>query len=113
MKTKELITSYDETNDVLSGKLTDKNGFVANYFIGGGIFLSMDKNKNPVAFYIDDASKSLGVDKYTLEDPHIAVAIQSNDLEIDFEIYVSSNKIFKLKSNNRFGFEISELWDTN
>ena len=113
MKTKELVASYDETNDILSGKLVDKNGFVANYFIGGGVFLNADKNNMPVSFYIDEASKSLGVDKQTLEDPHIAIAIDSNGLEMDFEIYVSSNKIFKLKSDNRFGFEISELWDTN
>ena len=113
METKELVTSYDETNDILSGKLTDKNGFAANYFIGGGIFLNTDKNNMPVSFYIGEASKSLGVDKKILENPHIAVAIDSDDLEIDFEIYVAYDKIFKLKSSNRFGFEISELWDTN
>ncbi|WP_407381141.1 hypothetical protein [Methanobrevibacter sp.] len=113
MKTKELITSYDETNDILAGKIIDKNGFIANYTIGNGIFLNTDENNKPISFFIGDASKALNVEKEVLEDPNVAVVIDTDDSQIDFEIYVSSNKIFKLKSDNRFGFEISEIWNTN
>ncbi len=113
MKTKELVTSYDATNDILAGKLLDENGFTANYAIGKGIFLNTDENNMPTSFYIGEASQVLNVEKEILKDPNVAVAIDSDDSEIDFEIFISSNKIFKLKSNNRFGFEISEIWDTN
>ncbi|MBQ9025238.1 MAG: hypothetical protein IJ104_02495 [Methanobrevibacter sp.] len=113
MKTKELITSYDATNDILAGKLLDEKGFMANYTIGNGIFLNTDENNMPTSFYIGEASQKLGVDKEVLKDPNVAVAIDSDDSGIDFEIFISSNKIFKLKSDNRFGFEISEMWDTN
>ena len=43
METKELISSYDEVNDTFVGKMSDKNGYYANYDIADGIFLNIDK----------------------------------------------------------------------
>ena len=33
MKIKELISSYDETNDIFVGKISEKNGYYSNYDI--------------------------------------------------------------------------------
>ena len=38
METKELISSYDETNDIFVGKISEKNGYCVNYEFSKGIF---------------------------------------------------------------------------
>ena len=51
MKTKQMISSYDEINDTFVAKISDKDGYYANYDIADGIFLNIDKNGFPVSRY--------------------------------------------------------------
>ena len=67
METKELISSYDKRNDIFVGRISEKNGYWANYEFSKDIFLNMDKNYLPSSIQINGASDVLNVDKSVLE----------------------------------------------
>lgn len=102
MITNELISSYDETNDILLCKISEVNGYIANYDISDGIFLNVDKNRLPVSIYINNASEVLNVDKCILEDPNVCVFIKCTKRELNFELFIANKRIYSSKSMNRF-----------
>lgn len=102
MKTNELISSYDETNDILICKISEVNGYSANYDISDGIFLNVDKNQLPASIFIKHASEVLNVKKCILEDPNICVFIKCTKKELDFELLIANKRIYASKSMNRF-----------
>lgn len=102
MITKELISSYNEKNDTFVCKLSDKNGYVANYDISNGIFLSTDINNLPVSFFIGDASNVLNVNKSILENPKVSIYLKCSKEEIDFELFIADKRIYSSKSGNYF-----------
>ena len=102
METKELISSYDEINDTFVGKMSDKNGYHANYDIADGIFLNLDKNNLPVSVHINNASDVLNVSKKILEDPNVSILIESVGDKINFKLCISGREIFRNKSRNMF-----------
>lgn len=112
MENKKIISSYNETNDTLSGKIFGRNGYIADYEIDNEIFLSTDENNLPVSFQIDNASKTLGFTKEALKNPNIRVAISSDDLKIYFDVFLSSQMIFTSQFKNNFGFKLDEIWNS-
>ena len=102
MKTNELISSYDETNDILLCKISEVNGYSANYDISDGIFLNVDKNQLPASIFIKRASVVLNVKKSILEDPDICVFIKCTKKELGFELFIANKRIYASKSMNRF-----------
>ena len=102
MLTNELISSYDETNDILRCKISEVNGYSANYYISDGIFLNVDKNRLPASIHINHASEVLNVSKSILEDPNVLVIIKCTRKELDFELFISNERIYISKSMNRF-----------
>lgn len=102
MITNELISSYDEINDILLCKISEVNGYSANYDISDGIFLNVDKNQLPVSIYISHASEVLNVNKSILEDPNVCIFIKCTKKELDFELFISNKRIYASKSMNRF-----------
>lgn len=102
MKTRELISSYDETSDTLVCKLSGKNGYSANFDISNGVFLNTDKNNLPVSVFIGNASDVLNVSKAFLESPDVSISIRCTASELFFELFMDNRKIFSSKSANRF-----------
>ncbi len=102
MTSKELISTYNEKNDTFVCKLSDKKGYVANYDISNGVFLSTDINNLPVSFFIGDASNVLNVKKSILEDPNVAISLKCSKKEIDFELFIADERIYSSKSGNYF-----------
>ena len=94
--------AYDETNDILRCKISEVNGYSANYFISDGVFLNVDKNHLPASIHINHASEVLDVSKSILEDPNVFVLIKCTDNELDFELFVANERIYASKSMNRF-----------
>lgn len=107
MITNELISSYDETNDILRCKISEVNGYSANYYISDGIFLNVDKNHLPASIHINNASEVLDVKKSILEDPNVFVLIKCTKTELDFELFIADERIYASRSINRF--EIPQL----
>lgn len=102
MKTDELISSYNETNDIFLCKISEVNGYSANYYISDGIFLNVDKNHLPVSVHINHASEVLNVSKNILEDPNVLVLIKCTKKEFNFELFIANERIYASKSMNRF-----------
>lgn len=102
MTTKELISSYDEVNDIFVGKISDKSGYLANYDISDGIFLNIDKNHLPVSIYIGNASDVLNVNKSVLEDPNVCISIECSGRELCFKLSIANEMIYNAKSLNVF-----------
>lgn len=102
MKTKELISSYDERNDIFVGKISGKNGYMANYDMSDGIFLNIDKNNLPVSVHIDNASEVFDVDKSILEDPDVTIVIECRGEVLSFELSIANEMIYATKSLNIF-----------
>ena len=102
MKTKELISSYDVKNDTFVCRLSDKKGYVADYDISNGVFLSTDADNLPVSFLIDDASSVLNVNKSILENPDVSISLKCSKKEIDFKLYIADKRIYSSKSRNCF-----------
>ena len=102
MITEELISSYDETNDILLCKISEVNGYCANYNISNGVFLYLDKNHLPVSVYINHASEVLNVNKKLLEDPNVFVSIRCTKNKLDFELFIADKRIYSSKSENKF-----------
>lgn len=102
METKELISSYDETNDIFVGKISEKNGYCANYEFSKGIFLNIDRNNLPASIQINGASDVLNVEKSVLENPNVVILIKCSDDEIDFELFIADEMVYNKKSLNTF-----------
>lgn len=102
METKELISSYDETNDIFVGKISEKNGYCVNYEFSKGIFLNIDKNNLPASIQINDASDVLNVEKNILENPDVVILIECSGDEIDFELFIADEMVYDKKSLNIF-----------
>ena len=102
METKELISSYDVINDTFVGKISEKNGYHANYDISNGIFLNMDKNNLPVSVHINNASNVLNVKKYLLEYCDISIFIDCDGRDINFKLCVADKILYNTKSENIF-----------
>lgn len=102
MKTDELISSYDETNDIFLCKISEVNGYSANYHISDGIFLNVDINHLPASVHINNASEVLNVSKNVLEDPNVLVLIKCTEKELNFELFIADKRICAFKSMNRF-----------
>ena len=112
MENKNLILSYNEKNDTLSGKIFGKHGCIADYEIDDEIFLSTDENNLPVSFQINNASKTLSFTKEALKNPNIRIAISSDDLKIYFDVFLSTQMIFTSQFKNNFGFKLDEIWNS-
>ena len=107
METKELISSYDEVNDTFVAKISDEDGYYANYDIADGIFLSIDKNSFPVSVHINNASDVLNVEKRILKNPDVSILIECMGDIITFTLSIADMVIF---SNNSFNiFEMPEI----
>lgn len=105
---KELISSYDEVNDTFVAKISDEDGYYANYDIADGIFLNIDKNSFPVSVHINNASDVLNVEKRILKDPNVSILIECREDNICFRLSIADREIFSGKSSNIFGIpEIS------
>jgi hypothetical protein len=102
METKELISSYDVINDTFVGKISEKNGYHANYDISNGIFLNMDKNNLPVSVHINNASNVLNVKKYLLKYCDISIFIDCDGRDINFKLCVADKILYNTKSTNIF-----------
>jgi hypothetical protein len=102
MKTKELISSYDEENDIFVGKISDMNGYMANYDISDGIFLSIDKNNFPVSVQINNASEIFDVEKSILENPDVTIIIECRGEVLSFELSIADETIYATKLLNVF-----------
>ena len=100
MKTKRLISSYDEENDIFVGKIEGKKGYFADYDISNGIFLGIDKNNCPSSVFVDNASKVLNTSKNVLENANIKISLDCDELFIYFNFFVENSKIFSSKSKN-------------
>ena len=100
MKTKRLISSYDEENDIFVGKIDGKNGYFADYDISDGIFLSIDKNNCPSAVFVDNASEVFNTSKEMLENSNVKIAIDCDELFICFNLFVENSRIFSSRSEN-------------
>ena len=114
MKIKELISSYDETNDIFVGKISEKNGYYSNYDISNGIFLNMDKNNLPVSVHINNASNVLNVKKYLLEYCDVSIFIDCDGRDINFILCIADEILYNTKSSNVFNSpKVSYLIKTN
>ena len=102
MKTNELISSYDETNDILFCRISEVKGYLASYDISDGVFLNLGKDNLPVSIHINNASEVLDVGKGLLEDPNILVLIRCRGNELDFELFIANRRIYASKSMNNF-----------
>ena len=102
METKELISSYDKTNDVFVGKISETRGYWANYEFSKDIFLNMDKNHLPTSIQINGASDVLDVKKSVLENSNVSILIECSGDEIDFELFIADEMIFNKRSLNVF-----------
>lgn len=102
METKELISSYDVENDTFVCRLSDKKGYIADYDISNGVFLSTDINNLPVSFFIDDASNVLNVKKSILKDPNVSILLKCSKKEIDFKLFIADKRVYSSKSRNCF-----------
>lgn len=100
MKTKRLISSYDEKNDIFVGKIDGKNGYFADYDISDGIFLGIDKNNCPASVFVDNASKVFNTSKKVLENANVKIALNCDELFIYFNFFVENSEIFSSKSEN-------------
>lgn len=108
METKELISSYDEVNDTFVAKISDEDGYYANYDIADGIFLNIDKNSFPVSVHINNASDVLNVEKRILKDPNVSILIECREDNVCFRLSIADREIFSGMSFNIFGMpEIS------
>ena len=106
MESKELISSYDEINDTFVAKVGGKDGYCASYELSQGIFLNVDDNSLPSSIQINGASDVLNVNKGLLEDPNVCIIIKCNGDVIDFELSISSKKVFAISSFNNFDVEM-------
>lgn len=102
MESKELISSYDEINDTFVAKVCGKDGYCANYELSQGIFLNVDGNSLPSSIQINSASDVLNVSKDLLEDPDVCILIKCNGDMIDFELSISSKKVYANTFFNTF-----------
>ena len=102
METKELISSYDEINDTFVGKISEKNGYHANYDISNGIFLNIDNNNLPVSVHINNASDVLNVKKYVLKYCDLSIFIDCDGTEINFKLCTDDRMLYDTKSVNVF-----------
>ena len=102
MKIKELISSYDETNDIFVGKISEKNGYYSNYDISNGIFLNVDKDNLPVSVHINNASDILNVKKCVLEYCDLSIFIDCDGREINFRLCMADKMIYNTKTVNLF-----------
>lgn len=112
MENKKLMSSYNEKNDTLSGKIFGKNGCIADYEIGDEIFLSTDENNIPISFQINHASKTLGFTKEALKNPNVRIAICCDDLKIYFDVFLSTQMIFSSQFRNNYSFKLNEIWNS-
>ena len=111
METKELISSYDAINDTFVGKVSGKNGYMANFEFSEDVFLNVDKNNLPASIQINGASDALNVKKSVLKNPDVSILIECSGDKIDFEMFIAGEMIFNKKSLNifsipRFSYEI-------
>ncbi|WP_296795162.1 DUF2283 domain-containing protein [uncultured Methanobrevibacter sp.] len=102
MKTKQMISSYDEINDTFVAKISDKDGYYANYDIADGIFLNIDKNGFPVSVHINNASDVLNVEKGILKNPDVSILIECIGDKITFTFSIADRVIFSNMSFNIF-----------
>jgi hypothetical protein len=102
METKELISSYDVINDTFVGKISEKNGYLANYDISNGIFLNIDKNNLPVSVHINNASNMLNVKKDLLEYCEVSIFIDCDGRDINFKLCLAGKILYRTKSANVF-----------
>ena len=100
MKTKRLITSYDEINDTFVGKIDGKKGYSADYNISEGVFLSIDKNNCPTSVFVSNASKVFNTPKEVLENSNVKITIDCNEMFLHFNLFIDNLKIFSSKSEN-------------
>lgn len=114
METKELISSYDEINDTFVGKMSEKNGYHANYDISKGIFLNLDNNNLPVSVHINNASNVLNVKKHVLQYCDLSIFIDCDGREINFKLCMADKMLYNAKSVNVFNSpQFSYLIKTN
>ena len=114
MKTKRLISSYDEINDTFVGKIDGKNKYCADYSISDGIFLAIDKNNIPCSIFVDGASDVFNISKSMLENSNIKIAIDCDSLCLSFNMFIEDLKICSVRSENRFGIpKLNYLMDSN
>lgn len=114
MKTKRLISSYDEINDTFVGKIDGKNRYCADYSISEGIFLAIDGNKVPYSVFVDRASDVLNVSKAVLENSNVKIAIDCDSIFLSFSMFIEDLKICSIKSKNRCGIpKLNFLMDSN
>ena len=107
MNANGLISSYDETNDVLVCKLSENNGYIANYAIACGVYLNVNKDNLPVSIFIENASDTLNVSKGILENSNVSLFLRCDKMEIDFELSIADRQVFVARLKN--SFNISSL----
>ena len=114
MKTKRLISSYDEINDTFVGKIDGKNRYCADYSISDGIFLAVDHNNVPYSIFVDNASDVLNISKSVLENSNVKIAIDCDSLFLSFSMFIGDLKICSIRCKNRCGIpKLNFLMDTN
>jgi uncharacterized protein YuzE len=90
----ELNKDYDIRSDSLYLYITDKYEYGESIEIEGNVILDFDKNSVPVAIEILNASKFLGVSKFSIKN----LITLKLFLFIIFQIYIFiKKKIFKKK----------------
>lgn len=114
MKTKRLISSYDEINDTFVGKIDGKNRYCVDYSISDGIFLALDKNNVPCSIFVDRASDVFNISKSMLENSDIKISLDCDSICLSFNMFIEDLKICSIKSENRFGIpKLNYLIDSN
>lgn len=114
VKTKRLISSYDEENDTFVGKIDGKEGYLADYSICDGIFLSIDRNGCPSSVFVDNASKVFNTSKNVLENSNVKISLDCDELSISFSFFVENSRIFSSKSENLFNIpSLNFVMDAN
>lgn len=114
MKTKRLISSYDEENDTFVGKIDGKNGYYADYGISDGVYLGIDNKNCPSSIYVDNASEVFNIPKEVLENSNVKIILDCDEISLFFNFFIEGEKIFSTQSENRFGIpSLNFLMDTN
>ena len=100
---KRLISSYDEENDTLVGKVDGENGYVADFGISDGIYVGINKFNLPSTFFVSRASEVLDTSKDVLESSDLKIDIECNEFYLTFRLSIDDFPIFSTRCRNNFG----------
>lgn len=100
---KRLISSYDEENDIFTGKVDGEKGFVADYGISDGVYLEINDSNLPTSVSIFNASEVLNISKSVLESSDVKIDIGCDELCFTFSMFIENLPVFSTRCRNHFG----------